>query len=65
MLRVYLSRSPFECGSTEPEVVGWAPRTGAPARDFLEERQRQSQEMVDGLLLQASLAVCDWLFVAF
>ena len=30
-----------------------------------EERQKQSQEMVDGLSLQASLAVCDWLFVAF
>ena len=46
MLRVYLSKSQFESGSTKPEVVRSAPGTGASGEDFIRKLQKQNKKIV-------------------
>lgn len=54
MLRVYLSKSQFESGSTKPEVVRSTPLTGAQWEAFTKKGKNKVRNSLIGYSLKPS-----------
>lgn len=60
-----MSKNRFHLGSSKPEVVRALHQQEMGERFFIEEKWKQRKEIIDYLLLKASLAVCDWMSLSF